>query len=427
MTAAPHSIRLGSQRARRIYFLAGLILVGLGLLALGITLARQPQSVVIPLPDRSTLTIDAVTYGTATAVLGTGWQRFVHSLPSPLRERSGCRVVSGKSPNHLHIWASNSVPNAPLAVRWAVLVDEQGNESAPFSAMNGPESAAFSTECYPRRAERLRLRLYEGDPGEWRLLGEAEIVNPNDTRLPLWQPAALPATAKFLTLEAILLALERVNTANGAPLQPGPGETFWRARVRLRRNGKPNAQFEPMLSELTDAAGNRYPLIQQQAVPMPAGETEVRFVAPRWGHERALQLSVDLLPQEEDLILPELTVRVADIPVPPSQGELSLDRKVSLYGGEITLSRIFAPGVLFPKAALGVPLVDAARFEIEAGADERGRKVIIGRPRTKTRSGEALGLQELTIPPGARRLSFTFRPTTPPRVQFQAPLPATNP
>jgi hypothetical protein len=403
-----------------------LILVGLGLLALGLTLASQPQSVVISLPNKTMLTIDAVTYGTATAVLGTGWQRFIHSLPPPLRERSGCRVVGGQSPNHLYIWASNSSPSAPLAVRWGVLVDEQGNESAPFSAMNGPESAAFSTECYPRRSERLRLRLYDGNPGEWSLLGEAEIANPNDTHFPLWQPAALPATAKFQTLDATLLALERVNTANGAPLQPGPGETFWRARVRLRRNGKPNAQFEPTLSELADAAGNRYSVMQQQAVPMPAGETEIRFVAPRWGQEQALQLSMEILPQEEDLTLPELAVRVTDIPAPPPRGELALDRKVPLYGGEITLSRIFAPCVLFPKAALGVPLTDAARFEIEAGADERGRNVIIGRPRTKTRSGEAFGLQELTIPPGARRLSFTFRPTTPPRVQFQAPLPAIN-
>ena len=120
-------------RRRRLSWIAGagIALVLVLLVALSLAARRPPQRRV-RLADGSTVTVQAVTWGTEERVVGSPLQTLLYRLlPAPRNEWSGARAYRGSGPGTLTFWVTRAGAGSLMPTDLeATVFDEHGNESS---------------------------------------------------------------------------------------------------------------------------------------------------------------------------------------------------------------------------------------------------------------------------------------------------------
>jgi hypothetical protein len=284
----------GAQpRARRptVTFLALAALVTL-LAAVGWALLQVPAPLkVVRLPDGSVLRLEAVTFAPRhQLVRGRYWQRL---LAPVLPARMQPTTITYRNPEAPRVvfWTSGLGARVLAQHQYRAVAFEQGagevdSLARPFNAPlpSGEFVRGWALSAYPRRRERLKLRIYEGVGRQPRgVVASFTVANPALGPFLRWQPAALPATETAGDLSVTLL--------DGRAGGPGPALLPERIRrqewsqltLRHRCDSRPPGQWEAVGLTLSDATGNRVvpPVLTRRHTDAETGLAWMRNLLPR--------------------------------------------------------------------------------------------------------------------------------------------------
>lgn len=260
-------------------------------LAGGLFLTRQkpqPLSAPITLPDRTSLRVLAVTYGT-NHVFGTRTARMAARLPSALQDvlvdilgqrAAPAQVVTTPTPE-LVLWLDHRTNSAgaatPISAYFTALLSDgsnfiSGQEDSLLSFLpwgSRVESLHFSV--FPRRDPQMTLNIFYHDTnGGVRICNNLSFANPLYRGFPQWQAEPLPATRRVGDVEVTLLGLETGHDGNSSagPGRDGrmvvtygtnrlDGQNHTAVELKLRPVANTNELWQVIGVEFSDATGNR--------------------------------------------------------------------------------------------------------------------------------------------------------------------------
>jgi len=400
----------------------------LGMLALASRPAPRPR---VPLADGSFLTLEAVAYGTGESVVGSGLQRFLHSvLPPGQKDRAGASVYRGVTPGRLSVWVRRPGPQYPYGELQATLFDEHGCESPSVPVgFSGSEHERWEFPVFPRRGGTLGLRLYRrltdtptADPSAgagWSRLGEISAPHPAPAAYPRWE--AVPQPVPSGELQVAVTRLETGVDPHLGAMQRGPAETYCAATLRITRGGKPAPDWSAGLHSISDATGNTWN-VGHSASTTDGRSTRVTFPSCPWPDEDVWKLRLQLTRNYRASFSPRELWSVRGIPIPARGQTVPLANKATVNGAGLELVSVLGPGARLPVGfqfsgherspvlllRIDEPVPDDLVRTIVTARDERGRKVQLSFAASRTDSRESRELLRIEAPPGARSLDLTY-------------------
>ncbi|MCI0748106.1 MAG: hypothetical protein L0Y58_22095 [Verrucomicrobia subdivision 3 bacterium] len=252
--------------------------------------------------DGRVVTITKVTYGLE--------HRFTES---PLWVRM-LRPVLGKAwavrRGYYEVKLTNATPALVVWTHWdgiqgtnqisqeATLCDSRGTESeitvgrwntrwtryVPTKGGLSPQNQAYVAwlfRNYPRRSDRLRLRIYDRDK-RYVITHAVELVfdNPTPQKFPVWRGEPLPTTITNVGFEFALRNLQRISNA------------LWQADFAVHANGQVDYGWQIGRIEVTDATGNSV-TARSNVMAVPATNLTFRLNAALWPEEYARKVKVE--------------------------------------------------------------------------------------------------------------------------------------
>lgn len=418
-------------RRRRLSWIAGagvaLVLVLLVALSLA---ARRPPQRRGRLTDGSTVTVQAVTWGTEERVVGSPLQTLLYRLlPTPQNEWSGARAYRGGAPRTLTFWVTRQGAGSLMPTDLeATTFDEHGNESSavqPQGLGNGLERWEF--RAFPRRGRITGLRFYQrlspnpqqsGAPGSsWARVGEITAPNPTPGPHPQWTPPPLPVTVSAGDVQVTLTRLEAGVDPESTFLSPGPAEVYCRASFDIRRHGKRTREWSTYIQSISDATGNTWNIGSTAF-----SEVALLFPSPPWPGEEAWKLRVQLTRNSSAKFAADELWQVDRIPIPGPGRGVPLARQATVQGVALELVGIYGMGAPMPEGfeftgPEKIPVLllrvqgssprDLARTFIRA-RDDRGREVRVNMTASTSDERESRELLRVEAAPDAKWFEFTY-------------------
>lgn len=259
----------------------------LGLIALGLffVLLRQPKPTMpgpLVLPDGSSVSLVAVTYGT-NHVVGPPLARLVAKMPPQLRAiltrllgpRATVHETTTSNPQ-LVVWLDRNTNNAvapPGPGSFSVFLADasgfiSGNDPSLYSGWANLVPLAF--QVVPRRDPQISVQFFYFLPtGGKPNCGSLTCANPVFGNFPQWTPEPLPATKRIgdvaVTLEKLSTGHDN-NSAHHTLKGGGTGISFGTNRtdgqnttvvmMRMRSLTDTNQVWRVAGEEISDATGN---------------------------------------------------------------------------------------------------------------------------------------------------------------------------
>lgn len=432
---------------RSLFWSSVALLVGVLVAAVGFLGQEPPPLAVARLPNGTELRLEAVTYGPKHSfVRGRYWQRLLAPILSPeWQRRIGAAVFTYRSPNPpaLVFWTSGSGAVAlPWAYTPAGAIDEHGCDlTSPIYpqdlGLGGFEKVlrASPLPAYPRRGDRVQLRIYM-EKGERLIPIVAFVVpNPDPGPHPTWSAQPLPIVERDGDLAFTLTALEYGAKPPSALRMARWEGVCTRMSFRITEQGQPTQQWEPIAVTVSDATGNTMVPVQK-ARYQSGGEAHLAFYGNLCPRETAWKLRVEFARTAGFTPADLWTVR--RVPV-PRRGHVGRPVTVTTPRG-LTLTLKLRSGdqspELFSLPVEIVTAVDGVRVALVKATDEQGRGIVPvgGRspsflPSQQEMPGQqvevvspsASGISaeevfrgryyQLRLPPRAKRLDLTFAVT----------------
>lgn len=384
-------------------------------------------------------TIKAFAVGKREVLHGALWARLLYRLvPEAYRDRLGVAAYSNNSgDNQLWVWTKCSPPLPDSETLMVLPLDGGGNYGQPEdvdSGFNADEYAPVGLDYYPRRGEKIKLRLFSrrrSDDGwspantpftqpkeELRPLGEIMVANPEGAATAQWKSVdSLPAQH---LQRGITLELLEVHSLPSRQAETIPRDHI-RLKCRLFRQGHPTQAWGQWLPlEFRDATGNSFAThpTNPNFQPFDAYDLEL----PRLRSEPTLELENTGFFAGSLKDLPE-GVRISEVrnlTIPP-RGKTHTLAPIREANGVMTQITVFGDGVpLQPKGApppnsfsLGfLPPDQMGPFlglALEL-MDQRGRRIELTRKLIWRLSPSGIGLETYdgTLPRGATHLTLRF-------------------
>ncbi len=223
---------------------------------------------------------------------GTAARLFAKILPDAaakkirwLRPEATC-IVTAAFPNEPLLSAAFSSRDSSGGIQGAgtrlvVLDDHDQSFDTVINALGN--GGVFEAVAFPRRGDKLRLRLMDGDVS----LAEFGISNPCPGPHPVWQPEHMPVTATNRGVDVILESF----VADAARLRT-------RCVLQVRENGMQSTAWQPVACEISDATGNHWcPAIDGPSTNVN-GRIALCFFGALWPEEDAWKLRLNLKPTD---------------------------------------------------------------------------------------------------------------------------------
>jgi hypothetical protein len=422
-----------SLRLRWVILLSFTLLVAVVFVGIG-TLAGRARAHAQRLPDGTLLYLEAVTYGKQHQIVrGTWWQKLLNPvLTNEMRNRFGMMFPRYQSAgtDTLGFWTLRDVPSRsrmrgslPSWEARGVVFDEAGNQGETAARVIGagagylaPVLEAWDLGAFPRRGQRVGLRLYTRPPGgSWSPAAEFLFSNPRPGPYPTWQPQPLPATARQGAVAFTLTRLRTGVDVTGSEDPPSAVEAWTEAYFRVTEKGQPTAAWEPVDVVVSDATGNTWkpPVCLHE---WKDGEARLFFRGALWQGERAWKLRVEFMPTAGRN--PSALWAIRGASVPPSGLFTGSSARAVRNGTTLRLQGISGEGAR-PRAPVGIlatpetptvhvrlsPPPPGMRLALTRAIDERGRPCALSRPQ-----GGFIGHYSFRLrpPPGAKTLDLQF-------------------
>jgi hypothetical protein len=433
-------VSLGEERSRPragrpVLILLALIALVAILAAMLWVLAQEPAPLQVRrLPDGIEIRLEAVTFGTEHQfVRGRRWQRLLTPLlPDGLRERIGGKVHSWRSwpGERLVFWTfrrtspivvTGAPPGVETRAHLPVVTDEHGCqfEAHTVHAWHNMDKheliEAHTATAFPRRGERVGLRV--GPPTAAGAIEHAEfrVLNPARGHYAAWKAEPLPITRRDGDLAFTLTALTTGSEGPGPTLRPAPrGKLAWsRATFQITEAGRPTDGWSVVGLTLSDATGNR---VEPDASSQYAHEGQAHY-AMQGGlcvEEPAWKLRAEFA-RMKDHEPGDLWV-VRDVPITRRGSLGGTVSKFTRHGVTLQFLGITAKGAKAPPGGAGwgngvtvhvqaPSLLKEVRLGLVRAMDDRGRVV----PNMGSgSSGSGLYGFVLQAAPDARTLDLTL-------------------
>ena len=419
---------VGGKRWQGKHFILGMIAAA-GLLG-GWALVRasaDSRSRTIRLADGRKFTLRAVTFGTEHRyVHGQPWAKaLLPLLPLRWQSRFGLVVLRHKTEGStIMFWGSwrggSRLPPFPPTVDDASVSDLHGSESEPVrfqvSAYPGGSETVLGWNFanFPRRQERIGLRLYHRD-NDYRphFAGECQVGNPAVREYPFWTGSAPPTTrtngdweftlVDFATRERIP---ERVKPTRGYIA------TWTRGAFQVAQKGKPSELWQLAAVEVRDATGN---YLQHAFLPSlsPTNQAWFGFNSVLWPGEEGWRLGVEFTRAGE--FSPADLWTVPAVPIPGPNLSSTSERYRKLHGVMIEgLELSWLPAGAWMNAdrmrsgRLNIRMTPPARgvrLHLIRVVDDRGKQI-----RFEPAYINPIGIYgfKVMIPTNSEALDFTF-------------------
>ena len=434
-----------SRRRKRFWWGAGALTLGLGL-ALWIvpSWSRSPRRVV--LPDGSTLTLKSVSFGTNHYAPPAFRNFLLRQVPSGLAaklrlDRPQLLVTPTPHLTTWWEWRNRVTDREPLIF----MVDDAGalGPAGGILPVSGDRAMyAVIWKSFPRRAETLRLRVYQTsatrDPKPF---AELRLGNPIRRSFAQWSPEPLPNSRRLDDLEFSLVGFQ-IEMTRGLPgfdwcESPQPRATL---AFHITCGGRVDQSWRTDGFVLSDATGNEIGLPGEPpwvADPQteswfPRGEAVggkwvVSFLWPLWLDEPAYRLRVEFVRQPDAPFPPEDVLEVKAVPVPAADGISMINVGTNLHGFEVKPLALVGehatlPGRehdVFGQTTLEVevpPLPDGLRFDVVQVTDDQGQRAVpmagAGSQSYGFRIPEGARMVDLKVAVSNRRVvEFLVKPT----------------
>lgn len=273
---------------------------------------REPSRTFM-LSDGTKVTLRGVTVGTNTTFyFGNPFQRILARMPGKMGAKFKSRIsaTSESDQNCATFWFSYNRPTKNPHYMGVRLIHDTLEQfpppwwRPPKALPNGEMIAACGHEIWPRRDKTFTLQvLEEYQGGSWKRLGETRIRNPEPQKYPDWKPESLPASRRCGDVEFLL---EEVDPSMGFKELKGLISGGWAApvevRMRARRNGQPDTDWEVWAYQVWDAMNNRYPDPSaawfgslQRAKANEQGELRFPARCYIWPSEEAFKLGLEMI------------------------------------------------------------------------------------------------------------------------------------
>ena len=402
-------------KRRRILFISALI-VALGVV-LFVGLPEGPPVAVAD--DGRRITIEKVTFGTHHSFTqGKWWVRLLKPI-------LGRRWAAQRGGYQTRI--TNDVPALMVWTRWgglhrsnsvavtASMVDERGTESElvlnhwnaiPRSpgSNSQPAYVAWLFNNFPRRASKIRLRIYGYDKRYLQLV-ELVFPNPMRNRFPEWRGSDLPIQ---VTTNSTVFTLRSVQQTSNA---------LWLFSFSATTNGTVDPTWQVRGITASSASGNIINLAM--AAPTLRSEFSTLNFHHRhalWPEEPVWRFTADFCRTTD--FQPNELWTLTNITIPSRGAPFQLTTNLPFHANQpLTLKLVIppAPSAIQRDAALNVIFEAPAHIFLLAATDDQGKEV-----KTEVDVGAPPSIYSfgLAIPTGAQSINLTFAIRKPTVVTF---------
>jgi hypothetical protein len=411
-------------KQQRLLFIAALIVV----LCVVLFVALREGPPVAITADGRRIAIEKVTYGTHHRFTqGKWWAR----LLKPIRGKSwaaqrGCYETR----------ITNDVPALMVWTRWdglspsngvavvAAILDKRGTESelvlnrwnaVPGSFDGGAQPAyvAWLFNNFPRRTDKIRLRIYDRDkrymPTQ---VVELAFSNPVRNQFPEWHGSELPIQ---VTTNGTMFILSSVTQVSNA---------LWRFSFVSRTNNTADPTWQVRGVTAASASGNIFNTHSNLAITVPALRSDFSTLNfhlrhALWPEEPVWRFTADFYHTAD--FQPHELLSLTNIGIPVRTVPYQLTTNLSPYANQALTLRLAGRQPATPSsgmlrnADLYVTFEAAAHVFLLTAIDDRGTEV-----RTEVDGGAPPSIYSfgLAIPAGAQSLRLTFAVRKPVRVTF---------
>ncbi|MDB6021564.1 MAG: hypothetical protein JWQ04_1421 [Pedosphaera sp.] len=295
-----------------------LILIGLaGWFALA-KRGAQPPRASVTLPDGTSLSLRAMTYGT-NHVVGTPAARAVARLPTGLQnivrfflgQGAFPVLTSTTSTPELLVWLDRQT-NGPVMT---ILNNDyytaffgdgsnfiSGEDAYLNNFLTGSPTEMLHFRTFPRRDRIITLNIFHHDfKGGTRLCASLPMANPEHKIYPKWQAEPLPVTKLVGDVEASLLGLETGHDNDRSHREGNAGVVYGTNRLDGRNYTVANLKLRPLVNtnetwqatsvEVSDATGNS---AHNSGMGWSGEASEFTFSPSLWPGETAWKLKLEI-------------------------------------------------------------------------------------------------------------------------------------
>jgi hypothetical protein len=414
--------------------IAGILLC---LLGAGVWMAiYQPFAQRQRLPDGTVLTLETATYGKKhTFPRYSWWQKLLKPvLPeqSPLLKTAEQRASYFDRDSLVYFFSANPSRSATmgrssrlsLSGLQDVLVDDNGDWIGPLHGPIDPSQHPFTQQncpVFPRRGQRVRMQLYEvGQPNP---CAEFVIQNPAPGPYPIWTPEPLPITRRSGDLSVTLTG---VTTGVFGKIDE---MISTRVVFRVKHQGQPTDDWEPVASLMTDATGNSSAAATQH-LETNGGIVRLQVLGGLPAREPAWKLRFDFARRATARFAASESWTVRHLALPQATTFLPLNAVATLKGATVRLLGLGGPGSSYdaywhppyptPMARVQIDSLEANQRLILRAVDDHGREVIGSDNRPVLRPGGRQYDFRLRLPSDARTVDLTVSIDTTRSVEFLA-------
>jgi hypothetical protein len=359
---------MGIRINKRSLIGTGVLLVCLGVVVLVLLdFWRAEPEQTATLPDGSTITLKAVSYGKTHYDPGMSWRRLFVFVPKPLEEKLGLPRTQRRTTEvpSLSICFKTTGKLMPGGINDLRLVNEEGFEYRMIGDVlywsTGATLEGRLTTVFPRRGKTVKVRVYTtNNLGRSTRAAEFIVRNPAHRHYPVWQPEALPITKQNGEVDFTLTKLVTGVTSSSELKAASNDERAWtKAFFRITQNGQP-VQWRPERIEMSDATGNqlastsrsnetvdgqedsRYDLLKALGqVPSHNetldGQEVLRYHQALWPDESAWKLRVEFSRKPDAVFAADELWSIRGIQVPDANSYTESDLKTNLHGATIFL------------------------------------------------------------------------------------------
>jgi len=433
-----------TKRIRIVLTLAVALAMISGLVLWALREPPPPPTGLIPLPDGSWVSLEAVTYGT-NHLVGSRLALLTYQAPPPVQriirrifgKHSSIRFKTETDSPKLVLWLHRRMAArfpAGMGYMECLLSDTNGfmsGENVFYGAYYPLEAKEFAV--FPRREREFVLTIYHHNlEGEVRYCGQMMIPNPVYWRYPQWTPEPLPATKLASDVE---VTLHQVITGVSEEIRP----TQLADRRRIielaeRREGEANENVCRMTLRsllntnevwclggvtVSDATGNR---ITNRTLERQ--DSYFTFTPGLWTNEAAWKLSCKL--KRVEGFLPEEQFTFSLVPLGSLNTTNPLRWVTNFQGVTVTLEHIIRrpPGNdAKPKPASNMTQVEFRTSGLTNGLELDLVAARISGGKSLTRGSWSGGAERRNyefwhVPVAASTVDFTFAVQTNRTVEF---------
>jgi hypothetical protein len=304
---------------KKLLLIALVIIAAVAFYSLLVKQSTHRPKVWITLPDGTSASILAVTYGT-NHMVGKALARVVTRLPDRVQDLlpdifgvGGLHAMITSGPE-LVVWVQRrtngigAMPPISSGYFNAFLGDESnfvsGTEAIMPGWMPGFEVQPVQFKVLPRRDREITLNFfYHNATGGVTNCGSLPFVNPVYSNYPEWKPEPLPATKRAGDVEVTLLGFQtgHGNNSTTRPLKGGGNEVIYDTNrpdgrnntvvdLTMRSLTDTNEVWQVAGEEISDATGN----VARNSGMSSSGTASFSFNPSLWPRETAWKIKLEI-------------------------------------------------------------------------------------------------------------------------------------